>query len=101
MTPSTLPLKQRLARIAPYFANTRWGFVLAIAGAVVAAATEPLIPAMLQHSPTRIPARHLPLWMIPTAIIGILQTGAAGSWPSRPRMGRQPRHAADANAFKQ
>lgn len=37
----------RLARLWPYFAPGRWGFVLALFGALVAAATEPMIPALM------------------------------------------------------
>jgi len=74
------PIKQRLARIAPYFANTRRGFALAIAGAVIAAATEPLIPALLKPlTDSGFQAGTLPLWMIPAAIIGLFAVrGAAG-----------------------
>ncbi|MEP6740163.1 MAG: lipid ABC transporter permease/ATP-binding protein, partial [Caldimonas sp.] len=41
-------LGQRLRRIWPYFSDCRRGFVLAVAGALVAAATEPAIPALLK-----------------------------------------------------
>ena len=37
-------LRQRLERNWPYFADCRRGFVLAVVGALVAAATEPAIP---------------------------------------------------------
>ena len=40
-------LGERLRRIAPFFAGSRRGFVLAVVGALVAAATEPAIPALL------------------------------------------------------
>ena len=80
MSTHTPPIKQRLARIAPYFANTRGGFALAIAGAVIAAATEPLIPALLKPlTDSGFQAGTLPLWMIPAAIIGLFAVrGAAG-----------------------
>ena len=38
-------LRERLARIWPYFSDCRRGFVLAVADALVGAATEPAIPA--------------------------------------------------------
>jgi len=41
-------LGERLRRIAPFFADCRRGFVLAFVGAIVAAATEPAIPALLK-----------------------------------------------------
>jgi len=79
----TLPvstLKSRLARIAPYFLNSRRGFVLAFAGSLIGAATEPMIPALMKplldsgfHQGT------LPLWLVPLAIIGLFAVrGLAG-----------------------
>ena len=44
MTAPPLPLKARLARITPYFAQSHRGFVLVIVGALIVAATEPMIP---------------------------------------------------------
>jgi subfamily B ATP-binding cassette protein MsbA len=73
-------LLQRLARIAPYFRASRAGFVVAIVAAAVAAATEPVIPAMLK---TLLDegfgtTRSFSLWMVPLIIIGLsLVRGAA------------------------
>ena len=69
----TPPLLQRLARIAPYFRTGRAGFGVAIAAAAVAAATEPMIPALLK---TLLDdgfgaVRTFALWMVPVAIIGL------------------------------
>ena len=81
MSTPTLPLKQRLKRIAPYFANSRRGFVLMILGSVVGAATEPMLPALMKiffdsgsfKQPT------FPLWMIPLVIISLFAVrGLAG-----------------------
>ena len=72
MSTPTLPWKARIARIAPYFANSRRGFVLMIIGAVIASATEPLLPAMMKPLFDRgFKGADFPLWMIPAAIIGI------------------------------
>ncbi len=77
----SLPLKARLARIAPYFANCRRGFVLMVAGSLVGAATEPVMPMLMKvffdsgsfKTPT------FPLWMIPVSIIGLFAVrGLAG-----------------------
>jgi ATP-binding cassette, subfamily B, bacterial MsbA len=67
------PLLQRLARIAPYFRASRMGFVVAIAAAATAAATEPMLPALLKTLLDKGfgAARSFPLWMIPVAIIGL------------------------------
>ena len=73
-------LLQRLARIAPYFRASRAGFGVAIVAAAVAAATEPVIPAMLK---TLLDegfgaTRSFSLWMVPVIIIGLsLVRGAA------------------------
>ena len=69
--PTLLP---RLARIAPYFRSSRIGFGVAIAAAAVAAATEPLIPALLKRlldDGFASGARHFALWMVPVAVIGL------------------------------
>lgn len=74
-------LKQRLARIAPYFRASRAGFAVAGAAAAVAAITEPMMPALLK---TLLDdgfgaTRSFPLWMVPLAIIGLfILRGAAG-----------------------
>ena len=66
------PLKTRLARLAPFFKDSRLGFVLAIVGAMVGAATEPMIPALMKPLlDTGFKAGTLPLWFIPLAVIGL------------------------------
>lgn len=70
-TPS-LPLLQRLKRVAPYFANTSRGFVLMIIGSLVGAATEPLIPALMKRLfDDGFKGTGFPLWTIPVSIIGL------------------------------
>ncbi len=65
-------LRQRLRRVWPYFADCRRGFVLAVAGALVAAATEPAIPALLKVLlDDGMNKSAIPLWMVPIAIIGL------------------------------
>ncbi|HET7868092.1 MAG TPA: lipid A export permease/ATP-binding protein MsbA [Burkholderiaceae bacterium] len=73
MSTPTLPLKERLARIAPYFAGTSRGFILMIVGSAVGAATEPLIPTLLKHlfDSNAFTAPSFPLWMVPVVIIAI------------------------------
>ena len=73
-------LSSRLARIAPYYASGRRGFVVAIAAMVVGAATEPAIPALLQPVLDRgFQQGTLPLWFVPAALIGLfLVRGSAG-----------------------
>ncbi len=73
MNPPPLPpLKARLLRLAPFFKDSRRGFVLAIAGSVVGAATEPMIPALMKPLlDSGFKAGALPLWSIPVAVIGL------------------------------
>jgi subfamily B ATP-binding cassette protein MsbA len=67
------PLLQRLARIAPYFRASRIGFAAAFAAAIVAAATEPLLPALLKRLLDEGfgPSRSFPLWVVPVIVIGL------------------------------
>lgn len=78
---STLPLKQRLLRIAPYFKNSGRGFALVAVGSTIAAATEPVIPALMKSffDSGSFKAPTFPLWMIPAVIIGLFAVrGLAG-----------------------
>jgi ATP-binding cassette, subfamily B, bacterial MsbA len=74
------PLLQRLARIAPYFRASRSGFAAAFGAAVVAAATEPLLPALLKALLDQGfgAQRRFSLWLVPVVVIGLyLVRGAA------------------------
>lgn len=73
-------LLQRLARLVPYLRSSRAGLVAAALGAVVGAATEPAIPALMKPLLDQgFAGRSLPLWVIPVAIIGLFVVrGAAG-----------------------
>ncbi len=75
-----LPLQQRIARITPYFRAGRIGLVVAIAAALVGAATEPMIPWLLgQLLDKGFTAKELPLWIVPVVIVGLFTIrGAAG-----------------------
>jgi ATP-binding cassette, subfamily B, bacterial MsbA len=65
-------LGERLRRIAPFFADCRRGFVLAFVGAIVAAATEPAIPALLKILlDDGVRQSAIPLWTVPIAVIGL------------------------------
>jgi subfamily B ATP-binding cassette protein MsbA len=65
-------LGERLRRITPFFANSRRGFVLAVVGALVAAATEPAIPALLKVLlDDGIRKNGFPLWAVPIAVVGL------------------------------
>ncbi|WP_295530286.1 lipid A export permease/ATP-binding protein MsbA [uncultured Pseudacidovorax sp.] len=68
--PARAPLTRRLARLMTWFGGSRRWWVLAMVMSVVAAVTEPLMPALLKPLLDRGFARgQLALWMVPTAII--------------------------------
>ena len=77
---TTATLGTRLKRIAPYFSNSRWGLVVAALAALVGAATEPMIPALLQPLLDQgFTGSRFPLWLIPLSIIGLFAVrGIAG-----------------------
>ncbi|MEP7282680.1 MAG: lipid ABC transporter permease/ATP-binding protein, partial [Rubrivivax sp.] len=73
-------LLQRLERLTPYLRHGRIGLVAAVAGAVVGAATEPAVPALMKPLLDQgFGGSGLPLWLVPVAIIGLFTLrGVAG-----------------------
>ena len=80
MTEPTLPLARRLARLAPYFRSARAGLAVAVLASLVGAATEPLIPALMQPLLDQgFQGNRIPLWAIPIALVGLFAVrGVAG-----------------------
>ncbi len=70
----------RLRRLWPYFADARLGIWLVLGGSLVAALTEPLVPALLKPLiDSGFNSNELPLWIVPVVVIGIFTVrGAAG-----------------------
>ncbi|MDE2081531.1 MAG: lipid A export permease/ATP-binding protein MsbA [Burkholderiales bacterium] len=65
-------LLQRFARLLPYIRASRAGLVAALCGAIVSAATEPMIPALMNRLLDQGFSRgQLALWLVPLAIIGL------------------------------
>jgi ATP-binding cassette, subfamily B, bacterial MsbA len=65
-------LLQRLKRLLPYIKNSRAGLLAAVLGSVVTAATEPLIPALMNRLlDDGFTQGRLPLWLVPVAIVGL------------------------------
>jgi len=63
-------LLQRFARVAPYFRRSRGAIVAAALASVVGAATEPLVPALMQPLLDKgFSGQGLPLWWVPAAFI--------------------------------
>ena len=66
------PFRQRVKRILPYFASSRAGIVAAILASIVGAATEPVLPALMQPLLDKgFQAGGIPLWLVPIVIIGL------------------------------
>jgi subfamily B ATP-binding cassette protein MsbA len=80
MTSEVPPFKVRLARIAPFFRGSRWGFALAAVGTVVAVSTEPMVPALLRLLLDRgFAGGSLSLWLVPLSVVGLFAVrGLAG-----------------------
>ena len=65
-------IRHRLLRLSPYFAKQRGVWLLAIGATLVAALTEPLIPALFQPLlDSGFAQNKLPLWSIPVVVIGL------------------------------
>lgn len=75
-TPQPSPLPQsivnRLRSLAPYFGHQKGVWAVAVLATLVAALTEPMIPALFQPLLDKGFAENkLPLWSIPTAVVGL------------------------------
>ncbi len=71
-TAPPISIRHRMLKLAPYFARQRSVWALAIAATLVAALTEPLIPALFQPLLDKGFAENsLPLWSIPLVVIGL------------------------------
>ena len=67
-----LSLLARLRRLHTYFGHQRLAWAMALLATVVAAVTEPLIPALLKPLLDQgFTEGSLQLWMVPVAIIGV------------------------------
>ena len=65
-------LLQRFARLLPYIRDSRAGLLAAVAGSAVTAATEPMIPALMNRLLDQgFTHGKLALWTVPVAIIGL------------------------------
>ena len=71
---------QRITRILPYFKNGRLGIAVAGLASLLAAITEPALPAMMKPLLDKgFVGGGIPMWMVPVAIIGLFTfRGLAG-----------------------
>jgi subfamily B ATP-binding cassette protein MsbA len=71
---------QRFARVAPYFRSGKVAIAASAVAALVSAATEPMIPALMQPLLDKgFAGQSLPLWVIPLVIVALFAVrGVAG-----------------------
>jgi ATP-binding cassette, subfamily B, bacterial MsbA len=71
----------RLRRLWPYFAGGRRGVWLVLGGALVGAATEPMVPGLLKGLLDKgFKDSALPLWLVPLAVIGVFTVRSAAGF---------------------
>ena len=76
-----LTLKQRLARLTPYFRSSRPAIGLAAGALVITASTEPAIPQLLRTlTDSGFQPGALPLWAIPLAIVVLFAIRGFSAW---------------------
>ena len=74
-------LKQRLGRLMPYFRNSRPALGMAGVALIVNAATQPIMPKMLQLIIDRgFKPGAIPLWEIPAAIVTVFLVRGVSGW---------------------
>ncbi len=79
-TKPVISLMQRIRRLLPYFSGVGGTWALVAAAAVVGAATEPMIPALLKPLLDRgFQQGNLDIWMVPAALLALFGVrGMAG-----------------------
>ncbi len=74
-------LKQRLGRLMPYFRNSRSAMGLAGIALIINAATQPLMPKMLQLIIDRgFKPGAIPLWEIPLGVVTVFLVRGVSGW---------------------
>jgi len=77
-------LKQRIARLTPYFRSGRRGIVVAVLASLLTAATEPALPALMKPLlDSGFGQTHIPLWSVPAVIIGLFLVRSASSFAAQ------------------
>lgn len=68
--PKNMALRQRIARVWPYFSASRTGWALAIGATIAASITEPFVPALMKPLLDRGFQRDgFNLWLVPLALM--------------------------------
>lgn len=88
--PLLFRLRRQAGRLWPYFASSKLTWALAIAATALAAATEPMIPALLKPLLDRgfQGAGRVPLWHVPALLVLVFGLRAAGGFVSQYALAR-------------
>ncbi len=74
-------LRQRFTRLLPYFKSGKRAVGVALAGSLVAAVTEPALPALMKPLLDEgFGQADIPLWLVPVAIIGLFVLRSVASF---------------------
>ncbi len=72
LLPTMPSLQQRFARLGPYFRSGKRGVAVAIAGSLVTALTEPVLPALMKPLLDQgFGQADIALWLVPVVIVGL------------------------------
>ncbi len=84
----------RLARFFPYFRGTGWALPTVLAATIVAAVTEPMIPALMKPLLDRgFQAGSLSLWIVPVALIGLFAVRGVAGFVAQYSLAHMANHA--------
>ena len=78
------PLLQRIARLRPYFKSGDRGIVVAVIASLIAAATEPVLPALMKPLlDSGFGNSSVPLWLVPVVIMGLFLVRSATAFTAQ------------------
>ena len=81
--PVAFGMRKRILRVARYFSRPIYGWVVLALSVIAGAALEPAIPALLKPLLDQgFNSNTLPLWMVPTALIGLFMLRSTASYLS-------------------
>ena len=82
--PSSLPLWKRLTRVWPFFKGFWLPWSLAVGGTVIAALTEPVVPALLKPLLDRgFQSTSVTPWLVPVALVALFAVRGCASFLSQ------------------
>jgi ATP-binding cassette, subfamily B, bacterial MsbA len=88
-SPSSDSIPSRLRKLAPYFGHQKGIWAVAILATLVAALTEPMIPALFQPLLDKGFAENkLPLWLIPVVVVGLFTVRGLANFVSQYALSR-------------